>query len=1209
RAIDADSSVLWLPSLRRRHDDWEVLTESLRQMELHGRTVDWRGFAGDYDLRPCDAPTYPFNTRRFWRGARAIPAPGDERGGRTGGGPAEEPRRQRAGLYEVAWVADGEHRPEAAAAPAEEWLILGRTDDLRAAWDPLLDSRGVRRSWSGAPSESTAKVVFCAAPASAVAESGGAGLAVGEAQTEELLRLIRALPAEQGPELWILSRESVPLEQRPLRHLSGLMLTAIGQVFALERPGRWGGMIDLDSGDEDELVICTDLLLGAQPAEKWLALRAGRRYVPRLRRAPPPEAGRTVEVRRRGSYLITGGMGAIGMRLAAWLVERGAGRIVLIGRRPPGPEVTSAVERWKGEGTEVETIRCDVASYDDLVRHWPAIAGGPLPLRGTFHAAGVVMPLPLSELDPEDLAALTRAKTFGALYLHQLTQDLELDFFALFSSIASVWGTRALAAYAAGNRFLDGLAHLRRGRQLPAISLNWGPWKNGGMVDEAREQDLRRLGVHALEPADALACLAPLLAREQPQLVVADLDWKPFLAVMEAVGQQRWLLDAAPASARAATPGRTGPGPLLASWRAVTGAERHQRIVADVSNLVGSIMGLPASEPPEPERGFFDMGFDSLMAVQLRNRLQQGTGLELPATLTFNHTNIHQLAAYLAQRLDPDPAVSPAAPVSASPVTEIVDDAIAIVAMGCRFPGGAVDPERYWELLASRRHAVTDMPVERRRLVGAPEIASQPIHGAYLPGVELFDARFFGISAREARAMDPQQRLLLEVAWEALDNAGWSRASPLGSRVGVFMGLTTTDYGYLMRARGMDEESLPYLASGNTLNAAAGRISYVFGFQGPAMGIDTACSSSLVAVHSGCLSLRAGECDLALAGGVNLIVDPQVTASLTEARMLSADGLLRAFDDRADGYVRGEGCGVLVLKRRRDALRDGDRILALIAASAVNQDGAGSGFTVPNGESQRAVIATALARSGLRGDQIDYVEAHGTGTPLGDPIEIEALADTLGPDRPADRPLLVGSVKTNLGHSESAAGIAGLIKVVLALHHDTIPAQLHFEQPNTHIDWQRIPIEVVDRARPWPRQRGPRAAGVNSFGMSGTNVHLIVTDVPETEARAVSVGRTRDRDSGNGPVDRQRFWALPEGDAAAAPEAAGVAGWFYAVRWREQPRAPAESAPTIGRWLLFLEPGALHEGLVGGMRERGHEVMVVHRGPSFRAVDRETCEA
>ena len=432
-------------------------------------------------------------------------------------------------------------------------------------------------------------------------------------------------------------------------------------------------------------------------------------------------------------------------------------------------------------------------------------------------------------------------------------------------------------------------------------------------------------------------------------------------------------------------------------------------------------------------------------------------------------------------------------------VTHAKSEPLAIVGMSCRFPGGADNPDTCWELLANGRDATRDVPPDRWDVAahfdpqpGAPG-RMYTRRGGFLDRVDGFDAAFFEISPREAVSLDPQQRLLLEVAWEALEDAGHPPERLTHTRAGVFVGITTTDY---FRLLSQSPELLDaYAGTGNTLNAAAGRLSYVLGLNGPSLAVDTACSSSLVAVHLACQSLRAGECDVALAGGVNLILSPDGTIALCQAKMLAPDGRCKTFDSRADGYARGEGCAVVVLKRLSDAHADGDRILACIRGSAVNQDGATSGFTVPNGVAQQALLREALRNARLEPGDIDYVEAHGTGTSLGDPIELTALAEVLGHDRSEARPLVVGSVKTNVGHLESAAGIAGLIKVVLALQHATIPPHLHFEQPNAHFDWPRHLI-VPTSARPWPTTGMPRRAGVSAFGASGTNAHVIVEEAP-----------------------------------------------------------------------------------------------------------------
>jgi acyl transferase domain-containing protein/NAD(P)-dependent dehydrogenase (short-subunit alcohol dehydrogenase family)/acyl carrier protein len=433
---------------------------------------------------------------------------------------------------------------------------------------------------------------------------------------------------------------------------------------------------------------------------------------------------------------------------------------------------------------------------------------------------------------------------------------------------------------------------------------------------------------------------------------------------------------------------------------------------------------------------------------------------------------------------------------------------VAIVGMGCRFPG-ADNPDAFWRLLRDGVDAIVDVPANRWD-AGAifdadPEAAGKMYvrKGGFLSAVDGFDARFFEISPREARAMDPQQRLLLEVVCEALEDAGTPADALRGSATGVFVGATTNDYGALLMRDGAEALDA-YFSTGNALNAGPGRLAHVLGLQGPCLAVDTACSSSLVAVHLACQSLRAGECDIALAGGVSLILAPEVTVAICRARMLAPDGHCKTFDADADGYARGEGCGMVVLKRLSDAVTAGDRVLATIRGSAVNQDGATAGFTVPNGRAQEALIRRVLAQARINPSEIDYLEAHGTGTSLGDPIEVQAAARALGTGRPADRPLLLGSAKTNIGHLEAAAGVAGLIKTVLALRHGVIPPHLHFRTPNPHIPWADLPVAVAARGAPWPARGRPRLAGVSSFGASGTNAHLVLQEAPGNASGSVA---------------------------------------------------------------------------------------------------------
>ncbi|HEX2091756.1 MAG TPA: polyketide synthase, partial [Longimicrobiaceae bacterium] len=436
---------------------------------------------------------------------------------------------------------------------------------------------------------------------------------------------------------------------------------------------------------------------------------------------------------------------------------------------------------------------------------------------------------------------------------------------------------------------------------------------------------------------------------------------------------------------------------------------------------------------------------------------------------------------------------------------------IAVVGIGCRFPGGAADPDAFWQLLREGVDAVVEVPPGRWDADAffdpSPEAPGKMYtrHGGFLrEDPALFDGDFFRISPREVLSMDPQQRLLLEVAWEALERAGHGVRTPDG---GVFVGISTNDYAqYAMFA---DPAQIDvYSATGNALNAASGRLAHFLGFRGPAVTVDTACSSSLVAVHLACQSLRAGECGVVLAGGVNLMLAPYGTIATSRARMMAADGRCKTFDARADGYVRGEGCALVVLRRLSDALADGDPVLALILGSSVNHDGASSALTVPNGAAQRELLRRALQAARVEPAEVSYLEAHGTGTPLGDPIEIDALRAVLAEGRAPGEVCAIGSVKTNIGHLEAAAGVAGLAKTVLALHQGEIPAHLHLRELNPQIALDGTRFQVPTETRPWPRSGRRRVAGVSSFGFTGTNAHVVLGEappVPEAGAPAADV--------------------------------------------------------------------------------------------------------
>ncbi|MEM9214630.1 MAG: alpha/beta fold hydrolase [Cyanobacteria bacterium P01_F01_bin.150] len=481
-------------------------------------------------------------------------------------------------------------------------------------------------------------------------------------------------------------------------------------------------------------------------------------------------------------------------------------------------------------------------------------------------------------------------------------------------------------------------------------------------------------------------------------------------------------------------------------------------------------------------------GLDSIAAVRLSGALEDWLGRSLSPTLAYDYPSIAALSKYLSA--EPDALATEAELVrqSSQYKRRISDEAIAIVGMGCRFPG-ANNPEEFWQLLREGRDAITVLD-EGDRWSGH---RSAKVGGFLSQRVDEFDPQFFGISPREANRMDPQQRLLLEVSWEALEQAGIAPTHLAGTSTGVFVGISSSDYSHL-QAREMTTD--PYSGTGNAHSIAANRLSYVLDLRGPSLTVDTACSSSLVALHNATRSLQNGECDQAIAAGVNLILSPDLTLTFADAGMLAADGRCKTFSAAADGYVRGEGCGVVILKRLSDAQRDGDSVLAVVKGAAVNQDGRSNGLTAPNGLAQQAVIQAALQRADVSAIDIQYVDAHGTGTVLGDPIELNALKAVLSQGRESNQRCWIGSVKTNIGHLEAAAGMASLIKVILALQHSELPPHLHVQELNPHVSWEDGPLTVVSNRQEWSRLDSPRLAGISSFGFGGTNAHVIVSEGP-----------------------------------------------------------------------------------------------------------------
>ncbi|MFF0457526.1 type I polyketide synthase [Nocardia africana] len=886
--------------------------------------------------------------------------------------------------------------------------------------------------------------------------------------------------------LVVVTRFAVAVDGSDPVSLSHAAVWGLVRAAQAEHPDRFQ-VLDLDRADPERDPLTVAALSTAAADEPEVAVRGAEVLVPRLRRR---ESGAHVRPAERGTVLITGGTGGLGALIARHLVTNYAVRqLILVSRRgPAAPGAMRLRDDLAQLGAQVTIAACDVSDRAALAA---VIDGIPAehPLTGVVHAAGTVDNGVIESMNEERIDSVFAPKVDAAWHLHELTRDRSLSLFVLLSSAGGLVMAAGQANYAAANVFLDALAAHRRRAGLPATAVDFGLWaRSSGLgvdLSEADFERMRRQGFPPLTESQGLALFDAAVAAETAQLVALRID----PAMLRARGAR---IPALVRSLVAITPRRhpaSAAGPEFRQLPAgASDADRAAAVLDLVRSVAAGVLGHSSADAVEPQRAFRELGFDSLGAVEFRNRLDAASGLKLPATLVYDYPTPETVARFIRSELGGVEAAD-------TVVLERVradDDPIAIVAMSCRYPGGVASPEDLWRVVAAGTDTTGVLPADRGWDIDAlydpePGKAGRTYtrHGGFLYTAADFDADFFGISPNEATTMDPQQRLLLETSWEALERSGVDANALRGSATGVFTGVSFHDYP----------------ASSNTGSLVSGRVSYVFGFEGPAVTVDTACSSSLVAMHLAAQSLRSGECDLALAGGVTVMSTPDVFVEFSRQRGLSPDGRCKSFAEGADGVGWSEGVGVLVLERLSDARRHGHEVLAVLAGSAVNQDGASNGLTAPNGPSQRRVIRQALANAGLSPVDVDAVEAHGTGTTLGDPIEAQVLLATYGQGRDADSPLWLGSLKSNIGHAQAAAGVGGVIKMVMAMRQGVLPKTLHVDRPSTKVDWSQGNIALLTEPVEWPEGDRPRRAGVSSFGISGTNAHVILEQAPDPGPR------------------------------------------------------------------------------------------------------------
>ncbi|MFF1960072.1 type I polyketide synthase [Streptomyces sp. NPDC058220] len=1191
---DAGEPAVATGTLRRDTGGVSRFLLSAAEVFVRGVDVDWAGVFAGTDARRVDLPTYAFQHERFWN----IPDVLDQVAAvdpldaafwaaveqedlsalsstlRTDEGsvaavlPAlsswRRSRRDRSTVdswrYRVSW-SPVSTVPQKSLAGA--WLVVSAEgiDDAEVV-DALsghgaevrrlvLDEPCVDRTVLAERLAGTGEVAGIVSVLARAEEPGERypGLSLGLALTVSLVQALG--DTETGAPLWFLTQGAVSTGRSDeVTSPAQAQVAGVGWTAALEHPQCWGGVIDLPQVlDQRAAQRLVSALAGALGEEDQLAIRSSGVLTRRIVRAGAGRKASSRDWKPRGTTLVTGGSGILAPGLARWLAAHGAEHLVLVSRRgieaPGAPELVAELAEL---GTEATIAACDVTDRDAVAALLTNLKNDGRTVRTVIHTAAVIELYSLAETSMESFSDVVHAKVAGARHLDELLDDEELDDFILYSSTAGMWGSGHHAAYVAGNAYLSALATQRRARGLRTTSLHWGKWPDDIERELADPHQIRRSGLQYLDPQLALSGLKRVLDDDETVIGVTDVDWDTYYPVFTS-GRPTRLFDEVPEVRRQLTESaeQGGAGPemsdLAARLHELTAPEQERLLLNLVRTEAAAVLGHASAEAFPERRAFRDIGFDSVTAVDLRNRLVSATGLKLPSTMVFDYPSPAVLAGFLRSQAVGDAQASPAATASAG--TDADDEPIAIIGMSCRYPGGAGSPEELMRLALDGADVISEFPADRgwdAQGLYDPDPDRQgrtySVQGGFLHEAAEFDPGFFGISPREAVSMDPQQRLLLETSWEAFERAGIELDSLRGSTAGTFIGASYQDYSSSVQNGA--EGSEVHMVTGTAASVLSGRVSYLFGFEGPAVTVDTACSSSLVAMHLACQSLRSGESSLALAGGAAVMATPHAFVGFSRQRALALDGRCKPFSEAADGMTLAEGVGVVLMERLSDARRNGHRVLAVVRGSAINQDGASNGLTAPNGPSQQRVIRQALANAGLSTADVDAVEAHGTGTKLGDPIEAQALLATYGQDRDPERPLWLGSLKSNIGHTQAAAGVAGVIKMVMSMRDGVLPRTLHAGTPSSHVDWTAGAVELLHEQTAWPDAGRPRRAGVSSFGISGTNAHLILEQAPAAEEPAEEPGEeTPDEPGQDAAHERVLPWLISaKSDGALREQAA-----------------------------------------------------------------------